>query len=124
MPHRLVNRIPTWQKETAMPMHGLGSLSLCERSLLDRVWLSDLGRRIPSDDVAFGKIMTKKNAILVERLLENAIEMHSKEMSDYHGNDAEHRGLAPDACGYCKTFEDVANLLGLDLKESIEVLTG
>lgn len=107
-----------------MPMHGLASLSLCGSCLLDRVWLSEFGRRFTSDDVAFEKIMTKKNAILVERLLENAIEMHSKEMSDYHGNDAEHRGLAPDACSYCKTFEDVANLLGLDLRESIEALTG
>lgn len=105
-------------------MHAPGLSKLCGRCLLGRVWLSEFGPRFTSDDVAFEKFMTKKNAMLVERLLENAIEMHSKEMSDHHGNDAEHRGLAPDACSYCKTFEDVANLLGLDLRESIEALTG
>jgi len=63
--------------------------------------------------------MTEENARLVEKLLEHAMEMHSKEMNDYHGDDAEHQGLAPEACGYCKTFEDVASLLGVDLKESI-----
>lgn len=68
--------------------------------------------------------MTKENARLVEQLLEHAVEMHSKELSDYHGNDAEDRGLAPDTCSYCKTFESVANLLGVDLKQSVEALTG
>lgn len=68
--------------------------------------------------------MTRENARLVQQLLEHAMEMHSKEMNDYHGNDAEHRGLAPDVCSYCKAFEDVASLLGVDLKESVEALTG
>ena len=68
--------------------------------------------------------MTRENARLVEQLLEHAVEMHSKEINDHHGGDAEHRGLAPDACSYCKTFEDVARLLGVDLKESVEALTG
>lgn len=68
--------------------------------------------------------MTRENAQLVEQLLDHALEMHSKEMNDYHGDDAERHGLAPDACSYCKTFEDVANLLGVDLKEKVEALTG
>jgi hypothetical protein len=68
--------------------------------------------------------MTKRDARLVEQLLEHAVEMHSKELTSYHGNDAEHRGLAPDTCSYCKTFEDVASLLGVDLRESVDALTG
>lgn len=68
--------------------------------------------------------MTREDARLVEELLEHAVEMHSKEMNEYHGNDAQDRGLAADACSYCKTFEDVASLLGVDLEERVEALIG
>jgi len=68
--------------------------------------------------------MTKQSARLFEQLLEFAIEMHSKEMNDFHGDDVEHRGLAPEICSYCKTFEEVANLLSIDLQESVEAITG
>lgn len=67
--------------------------------------------------------MTGKDARLVEQLLEHAVEMHSGEMDDYHGGDAERRGLAPEVCSYCKTFEDVAKHLALDLKPSLEGIT-
>ena len=68
--------------------------------------------------------MTRKNARLIEQLLEDAVEMHSQEMISFHGNDAEHRGLAPEVCSYCKTFEEVANVLGVDLEESVAAVTG
>ena len=68
--------------------------------------------------------MTGDEEQLVEQLLEYAVEMHSKELNDYHGDDAEDRGLAPEVCTYCKTFEEVAKLLGVDLKGSVEAVVG
>jgi len=68
--------------------------------------------------------MTGEEERLVGQLLEYAVEMHSKELNDYHGDDAEDRGLAPEACTYCKTFEEVAKLLGVDLKGSVEAVIG
>lgn len=67
--------------------------------------------------------MTREEARLVEQLLEHALEMHSREMDDYHAGDAEHRGMAPEACSYCDTFEHVANRLGIDLKTTIDAVT-
>ena len=68
--------------------------------------------------------MTGEEERLVEQLLEHAVEMHSKELNDYHGDDAEDRGLAPETCAYCKTFEEVAKLLGVDLKGSVGAVIG
>lgn len=67
--------------------------------------------------------MTRGEATLVEQLLECAVEMHSTEMNNYHGGDAEQRGLAPHVCSYCNTFEDVARHVGLNLNASIEAIS-
>jgi hypothetical protein len=67
--------------------------------------------------------MTREEARLVEQLLEHAVEMHSREMNDFHAGDAEHRGLAPEACSYCETFEQVANSLGINLRANLEAIT-
>jgi hypothetical protein len=68
--------------------------------------------------------MTRKSEQLIGQLLEHAVEMHSKEMKDYHGGDVKYPGLAPEACSYCKTFDAEADLLGIDLTASVEASTG
>ncbi|MGB8065729.1 MAG: hypothetical protein WCF26_27840 [Candidatus Sulfotelmatobacter sp.] len=67
--------------------------------------------------------MKRESAQLVEQLLEYALEMHSKEMRECHGDDADHPGLAPDVCSYCKTFEGVAKLLDRDIEATVEAIT-
>lgn len=68
--------------------------------------------------------MKRESAQLVEQLLEHALEMHAKEMRERHGDDADHPGLAPEVCSYCKTFEDVAKLIDRDMEATVEVITG
>lgn len=41
-----------------------------------------------------------------QELRDQLIESHLQEFESKHGGDATHKGLAPEACSYCRTIQD------------------